>query len=67
MTISELCVQPTNIFKELADSAKTGIGRSVGRPPTLKDERQEFLVYLIDEKPSLGVRGDNGMSYHPVF
>jgi hypothetical protein len=32
---------------------KKGSGRLVGRPPILREEHEQFLKELIDDKPSL--------------
>ncbi|KAG1436354.1 hypothetical protein G6F56_013593 [Rhizopus delemar] len=38
---------------EEAIERKKGSGRPVGRPPTLREEHEQFLKELIDDKPSL--------------
>ena len=38
---------------EEAIERKKGSGRPVGRPPTLREEHEQFLKELIDGKPSL--------------
>lgn len=38
---------------ETLEERKAGSGRPVGRPPVLTEDHKEFLINLVDEKPSL--------------